>query len=229
MGNPEEQKQPEGNRREQVAARRRAKYIESAKAQGEKSSRRSKLLANTPLGKWWAQKSIELKKTRGGKIVLIGVGIAQVVLLFAAGIAVLIGVRFGLDEYVFPADYNLTDAQKDEGYSRTTSSGRNATLDDVYYRFYNDDEYGDQNCGLDSSWCIYALARNKGCPSIYMEFATREEDNVGSAVLEVIEVTKIAPNGEEYQMGERVTLGVVSKNPKAEYGSVERIYCRGLD
>jgi hypothetical protein len=229
MENSGDQNQPEGDWREQAAARRRERYIDAAKKQKEKGRRRSEFFAKTPLGKWWIPKKEELRKTPQGKAVLLVVLLLQIGGYILVGALLLFASTTAIDTYLFPADYNLTKAQQDEGYTRTWSDGyKSSSPESVYFRYYNETDYStDQTCKADQDWCIYAIARNKGCYEIYMEFTTRATDGDSSPILENLTASKIAPNGEEYLMGERVTLGVVSIDPKAEYGQVEHIYCRG--
>ena len=228
MGNPEDsENQPEQNLSR--TDKRRAR-IEKAKAKAaNKSQRRSAWFAKTPLGKWWNPKKEELKQTKGGRIILIFLTLGQIGATLGAGVLVMLGVTLFMDTYLFPADYNLTPAQQEEGYGRTVSSGyKSAHPEDVYYRYYTEQEYAvDSDCKKEEAWCVYAISRNKDCHEIFMEFTTKESDSDFSPVLETLESVKTAPDGGSFLLGERVTLGVVSKDPKANYGTVEHIYCRG--
>jgi hypothetical protein len=228
MGNPEEsENQPEQNLSR--ADKRRAR-IELAKAKAAaKSQRRSAWFAETPLGKWWNPKKEELKQTRAGRVILVFLTLGEIGGMLGAGILLMVGATLVIDTYLFPADYNLTPAQEEEGYGRTVSSGyKSSHPEDVYYRFYTKQDYAvDPDCKKEDAWCVYAISRNKDCHEIFMEFTTRESDSDFSPVLETLESAKTATDGNSFLLGERITLGVVSKDPKANYGSVEHIYCRG--
>jgi len=229
MGNPEEEKQPDINLPAQPVNSTRAKYIEAVKAAREKRNRRRNLFAKTPMGKWWNLKKVELQKTPEGRRTLFAVKLLKSGFYLVLGIAILFGSTIVMDTVFYPADYNLTAQQEQEGYGRTWAKGyRSGHGEDVYVRFYNDSEYGsDHDCSADWDWCVYAIARNKGCHEIYMEFSTREDAAESSPIIEILTASKFAPNGDEFQLGERVTLGVKRKEPKSEYGRVEHIYCRG--
>lgn len=208
--------------------RRKGRLLRVKEKTAAKREIRAERFANTAMGRWWAPKKEKLEQTEQGKLVLKGLAVLKSLAKFALAIALLVGLRIGFDTFLYPTDYNLTQAQKDEGYSRTSTGGyKSSHPEDVYYRFYTDDEImNDPDCSPEMSWCVYALSGSKNCPKIVMEFSTSEDDTLFSSSLEYLETSVAAKDPNGFKLGERVTLGVISKDPKANYGQVEHIYCQ---
>lgn len=181
-----------------------------------------RFIHNSRLGKKWQAYKAELQTTKSGKRKLQALNLVQGL----GWIALLIWFKiFGYD-FLFPADYNLTEKQQGEGYSRTlTSSYRNSHPEDVYYRFYKDNEMDLPDCNSTSSWCVFAIPLSKSCTEIAMEFKTNPSEE-SSDVIEEFDIAVQSKNGLPFVLGQRVTLNVESKDERSQYGLVDHIYCR---
>ena len=182
-----------------------------------------RFIHNSPLGKRWQAYKSKLGTTEQGKRKLKLINATHAFVWLALFIWF---KMFGYD-FLFPVDYNLTDQQKSEGYSRTlTPSIRNPHPEDVYYRFYKDNELDLPSCKASSDWCVFAIPTQQNCSEIAMQFKTYTSKE-NSDALEEIDVSVKSEFGLPFDLGQRVTLNVASKDPKAELGQVDHIYCRG--
>ena len=170
----------------------------------------------------------KLQRTKSGRRKLF----ALRAVILVVGLGLCLGAAYGavsLDRWLNPPDYKLTAAQEAEGYDQTCS-GKSCVKDDVYFRFYNDSDYAsDADCKESYTWCVYAIPRDNECEQIYMEFSTSEKDGLLASDLENLTAAMNPSSGRWIEPGQRVTLGVVSKNLKSAYGSVDSIYCRTRD
>ena len=206
--------------------------LRKARLEAEQALRSEKRFAKSRLGKWWIPIRERMKETRSGRIklrILAGTQIlALLALLFFARPLISGAVQLGGD-LISPPAYTLTAAQEAEGYDRTCS-GKNCIEDDVYFRFYSDSDYAtDADCKDSYTWCVYAIPRDTECEQIYMQFSTSEKDGLLASTLENLTATKNPASGKWIEPGQRVTLGVVSKNEKSTFGLVDTIYCRTRD
>lgn len=194
----------------------------SRKQRIEAKLEKYRFIHNSRLGKKWQTYKLELAKTKQGKRKLVALNILQGL----GWLALLIWFKlFGYD-FLSPADYNLSEQQKNEGYSRTwTKSVRNSHPDDVYFRFYEDDEMDLPDCKSTSSWCVFAIPLSKNCTEIGMWFKTYPAED-SSEVIEEFDISVQSKNGLPLVLGQRVTLNVESKIPRSEYGVVDSIFCR---
>mgnify|MGYP000028109348 CR=1 FL=1 len=198
---------------------------EAAEAENVRGAKRFRWFAKTPLGKWWLPIRSNMKKTKQGRRWLLTFNILQAVFWIGMLFALRPAINW-ISDGIFPTDYQLTSAQKAEGYDQTLSSGRYASDEGVAYRFYNENEYQNAECLQSYDWCIYALPLWKDCEEVYMEFSTAEKDELFAGTIENKTTTVKPKFGKYFKLGEPVTLGVTVNDPKSQYGSVDHIYCR---
>ncbi|MEN9971072.1 MAG: hypothetical protein RL146_373 [Actinomycetota bacterium] len=203
QNSPSEQ-EPEATRRDRI----------------EKKLEKYRFLHNSSIGKKWAVYKEKLKSTKQGKLVLRGLNV-----LLSIGVLVLISwIRAFGGDLLRPADYNLTEQQVGEGYSRTWSDTRNGGQDDIYFRFYEDDEYSLPSCDSQFDWCVFAIPLHKDCSEITMNFETTKTED-SSEVVEEIRVSVESENGAPFFIGQRATLGVKATKAESMLGEVKSIYC----
>ena len=180
-----------------------------------------RFIHNSPLGKKWQAYKANLATTEQGRRKLKGIRILNGL----AWLALFIWFKiFGYD-FLYPADYHLTEKQQGEGYSRTISSSfRNSHPEDIYFRFYEDDEMDLPDCASSSDWCVFAIPLSKNCSEITMDFSTHETDG-NSEVIEEFHISVSSKSGLPFVLGQRATLNIKSKDEKSIYGSVDHIYC----
>ena len=211
-----------------LAAKWRKLELRQARFEAEKTKRSEKRFARSRLGKWWIPIREQMMQTRGGRIKLrVITGLQIVALLAVIGLArpLISWTVQSVDDAISPPAYTLTAEEQEEGYGRTCS-GRNCVEDDVYYRFYEENDYMDNtDCRDNYDWCVFAIPRETGCEQIYMIFKTSETDGLLAGDLETLNATAEPERGQWILPGQRVTLGVVSKDLNSEYGQVESIYC----
>jgi hypothetical protein len=189
----------------------------------EKKLEKYRFFHNSSLGKKWTAYKEKLSETKKGKRLLLAINVLSWVGLLAIA-------PYGfdkLDDLLSPPDYTLTEEQVNEGYSRTRWEGFRAssrTQQDIYYRFYEDDEYNLPSCDTNFDWCIFAIPLYKDCSEITMKFETTKTQG-SSEVVEEIEVSVQSKNGVPFFLGQRTTLGVKSTKSDSMYGSVKNIYC----
>jgi hypothetical protein len=186
----------------------------------EKKLERYRFFHNSSLGKKWVAYKEKLGATSQGRRVLK----ALKVLLYVGAIGLIFWIRHFSVNFFNPPDYNLTEQQIEEGYSRTWGDGRNSSEEDIYFRFYKEDEYNLPSCDTKFDWCIFAIPVYKDCLEITMQFETTKSEN-SSEKIEELRVSVQSKNGIPFFIGQRVTLGVESTKPDSNYGAVANIYC----
>lgn len=175
---------------------------------------------NSSLGRKWTSYKEKLNSTKQGKLVLKGLN----VLLTVGALVFISWLRAFGGDFFRPADYNLTEQQIEEGYSRTWSDTRNNGQDNIYYRFYEDDEYSLPSCGTEFDWCVFAIPMYKDCSQITMNFETTKTQE-SSDLVEEIRVSVESENGVPFFIGQRATLGVKATKSDSMLGAVDSIYC----
>jgi len=189
----------------------------------EKKLEKYRFFHNSALGKKWTAYKEKLSETKKGKRLLLAINVLSLAGLFAI-------VGYGsakIDDLLSPPDYTLTEEQVNEGYSRTRWEGFRAssrTQQDIYYRFYKEEEYSLPSCDPAFDWCVFAIPLYKDCSEITMKFETTKSQD-SSEVVEEIEVSVQSNNGVPFFLGQRATLGVKSTKNDSMYGSVKNIYC----
>ena len=186
----------------------------------EKKLEKYRFFHNSSLGKKWAAYKEKLNSTKQGKLVLAGLN----VLFFIGLLGLMFWLRTAGGDFFRPPDYNLTDQQVDEGYSRTWEDGRTGGPEDVYYRFYEEDEYSLPSCDTNYDWCVFAIPLHKDCYEITMQFETSKTEDSSERV-EDFRVSVQSKNGLPFFIGQRVTLGVEATKDDSIYGGVKNIYC----
>lgn len=203
--NSQNESGPEATRRERI----------------EKKLERYRFFRKSSLGQKWEAHKEKLRATKQGRLVLKGLG----ALVPIGGIILIALIRNFGGDFLRPADYNLTEEQVQEGYSRTWGESRNSGKDDIYFRFYEDDEYSLPSCDTKFDWCVFAIPLHKNCLEIQMDFQTSETDS-GTPTIEAFRTRVSSENGVPFFLGQRVTLGVESQDPDSLYGEVKSIICR---
>lgn len=232
MNTPDDSVSPSGQP-ETEANKRIRQELEKARAgqefelaNGEEEDSEPKGFRSTKLGQRWTAFETRLKKTKLGKFTLGLIYLFQV----ASFIALLIFWNPLVNALFDLADtegYKLSETQIAEGYERTCSgSGKGCSLDNVYFRFYNDaDQQSGTECRDEFDWCIFAIPREEPCEKVTMVVNMFKNDGVLEPAIESITVTKNAPDGEVFKPGEVLLLGVVADKQNSNYASVQEIYC----
>jgi hypothetical protein len=205
--NSQNEQEPEETRRERI----------------EKKLERYRFFSNSALGQRWSAYKEKLKLTKRGKALLVGINIL--------GLAALIGaynlIRYESSDFFNPPDYNLTEEQVNEGYSRTRWDGgprSSRGQQDIYYRFYKEEEYTLPSCDREFDWCVFAIPLHVDCEQVTMKFETTKTAD-SSEIVEEMEVSVQSKNGLPFFLGQRVTLGVTATKDDSMYGGVKSIWC----
>lgn len=211
-----------------AATKWRKLELRQARFEAEEAKRSEKRFARSRLGKWWIPIREQMKKTRSGRIklrVLAGIQIVAVLSLLGLARPIVSWAVQAVDDSITPPAYILNSEEQEEGYDRTCS-GRNCVEDDVYYRFYEEGEYMNNiDCRDKYDWCVFAIPREAACEQINMVFKTSETDGLFAGDLETLNAKAEPERGKWILPGQRVTLGVVSRDLNSKYGQVERIFC----
>ena len=205
--NPPSEQEPETTRRERI----------------EKKLEKYRFFHNSSLGKKWTAYKEKLKSTKQGKRVLAAINVFAFVGLAGAWYF----LRFESNDFFSPPDYILTEEQVNEGYSRTREEGgfrSSEGVEDVYYRFYEDEEYSLPSCNTEYDWCVFAIPIHIDCYEITMKFETTKTEE-SSEIVEEMSVSVQSKNGLPFYLGQRVTLGLAATKDDSMFGGVRHIRC----
>ena len=150
-----------------------------------------------------------------------------------ANLAILLVIAgFGLraidDWQISGYDYQLSQSQKDEGYSIPyDDEGRGSTPDDISVRFMTEDE-SKQMPACDPQeycWDLKAIPLMKDCPTITIKLEYFETDNFLGLAIDSTEKTFSKPLRGSYMPGFVYDFTIGTKNEKAQYATIDRAYC----
>lgn len=186
----------------------------------EKKFEKSRFFRNLSLGRKWAAFEDKLEVTKQGRLLIVSIYVLALIGLIGIGS----WFRYFSDDFFRPADYKLSEEQVSEGYSRTWGTFPNRGQEDIYYRFYEKDEYSLPSCDTKFDWCVFAIPLHKDCYEIAMQFKTSKAID-STEVVEDLWVTLQSKNGLPFLLGQRVTLGVEATNDDSIYGEIESVWC----
>ncbi|MEN9730788.1 MAG: hypothetical protein RL488_98 [Actinomycetota bacterium] len=125
-------------------------------------------------------------------------------------------------------DYQLTQAQKDAGYSVTYEPRyKHDTLDDVANRFFSDaEEQTTPTCEAGvACWDFKLIPLNGSCQVMHVTMKFFETDNFLASSIDQVDKDFKADSG-VFAAGHEYDYRLGSSKPKAEYGQIDRAYCK---
>lgn len=150
-----------------------------------------------------------------------------------ANLAILLVIAgFGLraidDWQISGYDYQLSQSQKDEGYSIPYDDRRRASSpDDIAVRFMTEEESAKMPAcdPQESCWDLKAIPLMKDCPTITIKLEYFRTDNFLEPAIDHTEkVFKDSARG-IFLPGTTYDFTLGTKNEEAEYATIDRAYC----
>jgi hypothetical protein len=179
-------------------------------------------------GKRWRRFERRMNRTKKGR--------KQFAILYVSlvlgGLVALFGLRLFLPEigdWMIPMAYQLSDAQKAEGYDRTCTGGyKSCTLDNVAFRTLTSAEFDvETECQINDGWCLYAIPLDTECTEIVIKGNMTETEGFLAPSIEDFEKS-YKPSGAQFiEPGQRITIGIEPKSAKSQYLSVNEAFCYG--
>lgn len=177
----------------------------------------------TPVGKLWVKLRNHLKKTKSGRIGLVGIYLGMfVVLMFTPTLA-----GMGIDLF-FGAQVghtNLTQDQVDEGYVEPCLGNRSCSPTGAAYRMMSKSEKaGNPECPANADECISVITLQEECISVtteIFEYAKKGDWFEANTIF----LEKYPQVGKNFEVGTKFVFPITGLNPKYEDWAIDHVRC----